>query len=102
VAAPGGTYVEDAGACGYEYAAKLGPDGLTAPIAVPGVPSGDSTVILGTQGNSLAIQATPACRVGTSLLWYAPATNSVIPLLGGAAGGGSVEGVFMFGESWAA
>jgi hypothetical protein len=100
---PSGTYVQDAGGCGYIYVAKLASDGLTAPVAVPGVPSGDSTGILGTLGNSLAINAVPACQQGASLLWYAPATNSVIPLLGGAAsGGGTAENIFMFGEPWAA
>lgn len=97
---PSGTYLQDAGACGYVYVAKLASDGLTASVAVPGVPGGDSTVILGAQGNSLAIDALPACRQGASLMWFAPATNSVTPLLGGAAsGGGTVESVFMFGQS---
>jgi hypothetical protein len=100
---PSGTYVQDAGGCGYVYLAKLASDGLTAPVAVPGVPSGDSTAILGALGNSLAINAVPACQQGASLLWYAPATNSVIPLLGGAAsGGGTAENIFMFGEPWGA
>jgi hypothetical protein len=100
---PSGTYVQDAGACGYVYVAKLASDGRTAPVAVPSVPSGDSTVILGAQGNGLAIDAVPACRAGATLMWYAPATNSVIPLLGGAAsGGGTAESIFMFGEPWAA
>jgi hypothetical protein len=95
---PGGTYVEDAGACGYEYAAKLGPDGLTAPVTMPGVLGGDTTIILGAQGDSLGIYAVPACHVGASLLWYAPATNSVTPLLGGVVNGGSVGDVIMFGQ----
>jgi hypothetical protein len=98
---PSGTYLQDAGGCGYVYVAKLASDGLTAPLAVPGVPSGDSTVILGAHGNSLAIDAVPACQQGATLMWYAPATNSVIPLLGGAAsGGGTVENTYMFGEPW--
>jgi hypothetical protein len=95
---PAGTYVQDAGACGYIYLAKLAPDGLTSPVTVPGVPSGDSTGILGAQGNRLAIDAQPACREGASLLWYAPATNSVTPLLGGAAFGGTAENAVMFGQ----
>jgi hypothetical protein len=94
---PAGTYVQDAGACGYIYLAELAPDGLTSPVAVPGV-TGDSTIVLGAQGNSLGIDAHSPCSAGASLLWYAPATNSVTPLLGGAVGGGTVENAIMFGQ----
>lgn len=95
---PAGTYVQDAGGCGWIYLAKLAPDGLTSAVTVPGVPSGDSTIVLGAQGSRLAIDAPPACQQGASLLWYAPATNSVTPVLGGAADGGTVLYAVMFGE----
>ncbi len=95
---PAGTYVQDAGACGYIYLAKRAADGLTSPVAMPGVPGGDSTIVLGAEGNRLAIDAKPACREGASLLWYTPATNSVTPILGGAANGGTTEDALMFGE----
>ena len=81
--------------------AKLQPDGLTTPVAVPGVPSGESTVMLGAQGDRLAIRNVPgapqSCAHGPSLLWFAPATNSVTPLLGGAANGGYTEAAVLFG-----
>jgi TolB protein len=94
---PAGTYVQDAGACGYIYLAELAPDGLTSPVTVPGA-DGDSTIVLGAQGNRLEIDAESPCSAGASLLWYAPATNSVTPLLGGTANGGTAENPVMFGQ----
>lgn len=100
---PSGTYVQDAGACSYTYAAKLQPDGLTAPVAIPGVPSGESTIILGALGDRLAIRNVPGspetCAHGPALLWFAPATNSVTPLLGGTVNGGYALAAVLFGES---
>jgi TolB protein len=95
---PSGTYVQDAGACGYAYVAKLQPSGLTAWVSVPGVPGGDSTIVLGTHDDRIAIDAKPACSVGASLLWYAPATNSVTPILGGPVNGGTAESAVLFGQ----
>ena len=99
---PSGTYVQDAGACGYTYVARLQPDGLTTPVAIPGVPSGESTIILGAQGDRLAIRNSPGSPEtrahGPALKWFAPATNSVTPLLGGAANGGYAEAAVLFGE----
>jgi hypothetical protein len=31
-------------------------------------------------------------------MWFVPATNSAIPLLGGSVNGGTIEAVAMFGE----
>jgi hypothetical protein len=95
---PAGTYVQDAGACGYTYVARLNRDRRTTSVPVPGVPAGQSTTILGTQGSQLAIKAKSACGGGGALMWFAPATNSVTPLLGGSANGGTIEAVAMFGE----
>jgi TolB protein len=100
---PSGTYVQDAGACSYTYAARLQSGGLTTPVAVPGVPSGESTVILGAQGDRLAIRNVPGspqtCAHGPGLMWFAPATNSVTPLLGGTVNGGYALSAVLFGES---
>jgi hypothetical protein len=97
-----GTYMQEAGACSYTYVAKLQPDGLTTPVAIPGVPSGESTVILGAQGDRLAIRNEPGspqtCAHGPSLMWFAPATNSVTPLLGGPVNGGYALAAILFGE----
>jgi hypothetical protein len=99
---PSGTYVQDEGACSYTYIAKLQPDGLTTPVAVPGVPDGESVIIIGTQGNRLAIRNEPGspetCAHGSTLMWFTPATNSVTPVLGGAANGGTIDSAIMFGE----
>lgn len=98
-----GTYVQDAGACGYTYVARLQPGGLTTPVAIPGVPSGESTVILGAQGDRLAIRNVPGspqtCAHGPGLMWFAPDTNSVTPLLGGTVNGGYALSAILFGES---
>jgi hypothetical protein len=94
---PSGTYVHDAGACGYQYVAKLRPDGRTTPVTIPTALG--SQAILGTQGDKLAILAAPACGEGGQLLWYAPATSSATPLLGGKANGGSVISAVMFGPA---
>lgn len=95
---PAGTYVQDAGACGYTYVARLNRNERTTPVPVPGVPAGESTIILGTQGSQLAIKAKSACGGGGALMWFVPTTNSVIPLLGGSVNGGTLEAVAMFGE----
>ncbi len=99
---PSGTYVQDEGACSYTYIAKLQPDGLTTPVAVPRVPDGESMIIIGTQGDRLAIRNQPGspetCAHGSTLMWFTPATNSVTPVLGGAANGGTIESAVMFGE----
>lgn len=98
----GGTYVQDAGACSYVYVAKLQPDGLTTPVAIPGVPTGESSVILGALGDRLAIRNTPGspetCAHGPTLMWFAPTTNSVTPLLGGSVNGGYALAAVLFGE----
>ncbi|HEY1919728.1 MAG TPA: hypothetical protein VGH27_29505 [Streptosporangiaceae bacterium] len=93
-----GTYVQVAGGCGYVYVAKLQPNAQTAPVPVPGVPSGDSTIVLGSNGNDLAVQAVGACGGLSSLMWFNPAAGSVTPLLGGSANGGYTGGAVLFGE----
>jgi TolB protein len=97
---PSGTYLQEAGACSYVYVAKLQPNGLTAPVGVPGVPSGESIVILGSLGDSLAIRNVPGspmtCAHGPSLMWFDPGTNLVTPLLGGPVNGGYAEAAILF------
>jgi len=99
---PSGTYLEEAGACSFVHMAKLQPNGLTAPVVVPGVPSGESIVILGALGDRLAVRNVPGspetCAHGPSLMWYSPATNSVTPLLGGSVNGGYVQAALLFGQ----
>jgi hypothetical protein len=96
---PAGTYVQDAGACGYVYVARLQANHQTAPVPVPGVAQGDSVIVVGSYADELAIQALPPCGAGPSLLWYSPARGTATPLLGGTApGGGAVSVAFLFGE----
>jgi tellurite resistance protein TerC len=96
---PSGTYVQDAGACGYTYLAKLQPNRQTTPVKVAGVPQGDSVIGLGSYAGRLAIQARTPCGPGSSVLWYSPASGTTTPLLGGTApGGGSVDSAFLYGD----
>jgi TolB protein len=96
---PAGTYVQDAGACGYVYLARLQANRQTAPVTVPGVPQGDSVIVAGSYADELAVTAQPPCGAGASLLRYSPAQGTTTPLLGGTApGGGSVTAAFLFGE----
>jgi TolB protein len=94
---PAGTFVQDAGACGYTYVAKLRPSHRTAPVTIPGLAGGTGTVVAGALGDRLAVRSRPGCGEGGELVWFAPATNAVTPLLGGAVNGGSVTEVVMFG-----
>jgi hypothetical protein len=96
---PSGTYVQDAGGCGYVYLARLQPNAQTTPVPVPGVPSGYSTIVLGSYGNDLAIQAQGACSGQPALMWFNPAAGTVTPLLGGSANGGYTSGAVLFGET---
>jgi TolB protein len=95
---PAGTYVQDAGGCGYVYLARLQPSAQTTPVPVPGVPAGESTIALGSSGNDLAVQAVGACGGPSRLMWFNPAAGTVTPLLGGSANGGYTGGAVLFGE----
>jgi hypothetical protein len=113
---PSGTYVQDVGPagestdpCGSEYVssgyvARLQPDGLTSPVAVPTVSDGDSTSVIGAQSDSLAIvdepanPGSPGTCAGNTLLWFDTATDAVTPLLGGPVNGGTVEQPVVFDE----
>jgi len=93
---PSGTFVQDAGPCGYQYLAKLQPDATTTPVNVPGVKAGDSVLVAGADGDRLAIQATLSCGPGESLAWYDPGAGTATPLLGPPVNGGSVGQVLLF------
>ena len=87
---PAGTFVQAEGACGYQYLAKLNPDGSTSPVSVSGVESGRSVIVAGVNGSDLDLQATASCGGGQSLLDYNPGTNTSTALLGPPLNGGGV------------
>ncbi|MBV8292427.1 MAG: hypothetical protein JOY55_11560 [Mycobacterium sp.] len=87
---PAGTFVQAAGACGYQYLAKLNADGTTSPVSVPSVESGRSVIVAGISGADLDLQATAACGGGQSLVDYNPGTNTSTVLLGPPLNGGGV------------
>jgi len=95
-ALPSATYVQDAGPCGYQYLAKLQPDGTTTPVNVPGVQTGNSVLVAGADGSRLAIQATLSCGPGETLAWYNPGAGTLTPLLGPPVNGGSVSDALLF------
>ncbi len=84
-----GVYVQDAGACGYQYMGKLGPNHRTTPVAVPGIEG--SVFILGAANHELALSAAVPCGPSTSLSWYDPALNTDTVVLGPPLMGGSVR-----------
>ncbi|HEV2374452.1 MAG TPA: hypothetical protein VGS19_20110 [Streptosporangiaceae bacterium] len=93
---PGGVYLQDAAGCG-AYVAKLRSDRRTAPVTVPGMVG--SIAVNGAYGGRLSVTSTKLdCANGATLAWFDPATNSVTPLLGGSANGGSTEMALMFGQ----
>jgi TolB protein len=92
---PSGDYVQDAGACGYIYLAKLGRTGRTTAVKVPGAVG--SVFVQGAYGDQLALTTQFSCQPGSvSLFWFNPATRAVTPLLGPRANGGSVGTVILF------
>jgi hypothetical protein len=96
---PSGVYLQDLGACGYVYLAKLGPKGHTMPVTVPGAVG--SVFVLGAYGDQLALTSQFACQAGSSsLFWFNPATRAVTPLLGPSANGGTAGTVILFGQPW--
>jgi hypothetical protein len=92
---PAGTFVQDLGACGVIYLAKLNADGTTTEVQVPDVKAGTIDVV-GVNGDSLRLQAKAACGGGISLVDYNPSTNTTTTLLGSPLNGGGVTSAVAF------
>jgi hypothetical protein len=97
---PSGTFVQAAGACGYQYLAKLNADGTTSPVAVPNVEAGRSVIVDGVNGASLDLRATAACGGGQALFEYNPSANTSTVLLGPPLNGGGVIKAVPFAGQW--
>ncbi len=93
------TFLQDAGGCGYQYLAELGPNHTTTPVTVPGVVNGDSVFVLGTVGEQIGLQTSISCGPGLSLLWFNPQTAQVNVVLGPGLNGGSVSGAILYGDN---
>ncbi len=89
-----GVYVQDAGACGYQYMGKLGPNHRTTPVNVPHAVG--SVFILGEANHLLALYTTVACGSGSSVLWYNPFLGSASVVLGPPVTGGGVTGAWSY------
>ena len=87
---PSDTFVQALGPCGYKYLATVGDDGTTTPVSVPNVDEHSSVVVLGTNGQDLALQASMSCGGGQSLLTYDAAAETSTVLLGPPVNGGAV------------
>jgi hypothetical protein len=88
---PSGTFVQDAGACGSEYLAKLSAvGGTTTPVSVPDVEQNSSVRVIGVNAGHLDLQATASCGGGQSLLDYDPAAGTSTVQLGPPVNGGGV------------
>jgi TolB protein len=92
------TYLQDAGACGYQYLAVLRPDHTTDPVVVPGVAQGNSQLVLGAVGDQLLLRTAVSCGAGISLLWFNPQSQVANVELGPGANGGSVTSALLFGD----
>lgn len=92
---PAGTFVQDVGACGVIYLAKLNADGTTTEVKVPDVKGGTIDVV-GVNGDSLRLQAKAACGGGISLVDYNPTTSTTTTLLGSPLNGGGVISAVAF------
>jgi hypothetical protein len=92
---PAGTFVQDLGACGVIYLAKLNSNGTTTEVKVPDVKGGTIEVV-GVNGDSLRLQAKAACGGGISLVDYNPSTNTTMTLLGSPLNGGGVISAVAF------
>jgi hypothetical protein len=92
------TYLQDEGACGYEYLGVLGSGHTTDPVAVPDVPKGESQLVLGAVKNQLLLQTAVACGADISLLWFNPQSQVTKVVLGPGANGGNVMTALLFGD----
>jgi hypothetical protein len=95
---PAGTFVQDYGACGFIYLAKLNADGTTTPVSVPDVQNHRSIGVVGVNGGDLELRASLACGSGEALLDYNPTTNTTTVLLGPPVNGGSVLQVLPYAD----
>jgi hypothetical protein len=71
---PTGTFVQDAGACGSEYLAKLSAlGGTTTPVSVPDVDPHSSVRVIGVNGGHLVVQGRASCGAASRYLTTTPA-----------------------------
>lgn len=89
-----GVYVQDAGACGYQYMGVLGANHRTTPVNVP--LADGSVYIIGEANHELALYTTIACGSGMSVLWYNPSSDTSSVVLGPPVTGGSVVSAISF------
>ena len=94
--------VAEAGACGTTWLETADPGGTLSAISVPDVGTGGSVEPLGAHGSQLGVVLRPGCdrgtaqQQGTTLGWFDPAANTLTPLLGARANGGTVDAAVLF------
>ena len=94
--------VAEAGACGTTWLETADPGRTLSAISVPDVGTGGSVEPLGAHGSQLGVVLRPGCdrgtaqQQGTTLGWFDPAANTLTPLLGARANGGTVDAAVLF------
>jgi hypothetical protein len=91
---PSGTFLQSMGACGTMFVSRLTPDGHTTRVKIPGFSS--SVRVSGVSGDKLILIGKAGCGGGTSMVAYAPATNTYTTLLGPTINGGSVAEALVY------
>jgi hypothetical protein len=92
-------YLQDSGACGYQYLAIRNAHKTTNPVYVPYEDSHDSVLVVGSFRDQLLLQATLVCGPGEALLWFTPAKGAVHVVLGPGMNGGNVGSVLLYGTN---
>jgi hypothetical protein len=93
---PSGTFLHSETGCGSGFLSRLTPDGHTTAVTIPGVTNMHEFGVIGAVDDALVIKASMSCEPGSSLLTYAPATDTSTVLLGPPVNGGSVQGAVLF------
>ena len=95
---PSGTFSQSLGGCGSEYVSRVGADGTTTRVDVPGVDPTKSIAVVGSHGDQLLLQATAECGAGQSLLWFSPSADTTTVVLGPPLNGGGVKGAVLYSD----
>ncbi len=88
---PSGTFAQSLGGCGSEFLSRVGANGTTTRVAVPGIDPTKTIVVIGSHDDQLLLQATADCGGGQSLLWFSPSANTTTVVLGPPLNGGGVR-----------
>ncbi len=106
-----GVLLAQGAACGSTWISRVNAQGISARVNLPGEVAGASTVGLGVEGDQLAVVETGSCDVApgsaptpSSIDFFDPTSDSVVPVLGNGANGGWIDAAVMLtptgSKSW--